>query len=415
MRSEPLTFLFTDLVGSTRLWEQFPDAMHAVLARHDTLLHAAVLGHNGMIVKTTGDGLHAVFESPLDAALTAARGQQSLAEEDWPLEIGPVQVRMGIHTGTSRARGGDYYGPNLNKAARIMSAGSGGQILCSAVTARLLSSVLPNGIWMDDLGEHLLQDLSQPAHLFQLGYSGMPESFPELRTLEVFKHNLPPQLTSFIGRETEIKQIRTRLKETRLLTLLGPGGTGKTRLMLQAAAELLEDFEDGIWLVELAPLTDPELIPDQAAAVLGLHRQDGRPLIDILADHLRRKKALLLLDNVEHLVAESADFTETLLLRCQDLKILVTGRESLFIAGEATLQVPSLQISAQGGQPTLETALSSEAVQLFIERAQAVRADFQLDTQSAPVIAGIVKRLDGIPNWQPPGCAQCLWNKSPRG
>lgn len=397
MQPQLFTFLFTDLEGSTRRWEAHPEAMEGVMSLHDALLLTAVQDSGGAVVKTTGDGIHAVFSSPERAIRAAAAGQAAILAQKWPAEIGPVMVRMGLHTGESQARDGDYYGTTLNKAARIMAAGHGGQILFSGATFSLVSDRLPDGLTVLDLGEHSLRDLAQPVRVHQLCYPGMPAQFPPLKSLSVFKHNLPPQLTSFIGREKEMALVRQKLAQTSLLTLLGPGGTGKTRLMLQVAADLLEEFPDGVWLVELAPLSDPDLIIDQAAGVFGVTQQTGRPLLDTLSDFLKRKKALLLIDNVEHVVTESAAFVETLLHRTPDIKILVTGRESLFIEGETTVQIPSLQLPAGAGEGRRDPAERSEAVQLFLERVSAVRPNFVLTKENSPAVIEIVRRLDGIP------------------
>lgn len=416
MSHHPLTFLFTDLENSTTLWEQFPAVMRPALARHDALLRAAVEQQNGKIVKTTGDGLHAVFEAARDGVAAALAGQLALAAEPWPTEIGPLKVRMGLHTGESEARDGDYYGSTLNRAARVMGIGHGGQILISEVTAALVRTALPPHTTLLDLGLHRLKGLSVPEQIFQLAHPDLRAEFPRLASLAAFKHNLPIQLTSFIGREKELADVKRTLvpslsqKEkaqlpsppgreaggegVRLLTLLGPGGTGKTRLMLQAAADLVDQFPDGVWFIELAPLTDPNLLTAQVASTLEVQEPRGRPLLDALVDTLRRKEALLLLDNVEHLVRECAELVEHLLTHCPKIKILITGREALFIGGEMTLQIPSL--SLPGGE-TPDTVTNSEAVQLFLARAQTARPNFELTPQNAPAIAQIVRRLDGIP------------------
>ena len=381
--------------------------MRPVLEWHDALLKEAVEAHRGRIVKTTGDGLHAVFETPSDGVAAALAGQQAITAESWPSETGPLKVRMGLHTGESQEREGDYYGPTLNRAARIMATGFGGQVLLSNVTATLVQEALPADATLLDLGEHCLRDLALPEHLHQLCHPALPPDFPPLKSLSAFKHNLPVQLTSFIGREKELEQVKNliigkdltgvgHLSGLRLVTLLGPGGTGKTRLSLQTAADLVDQFPDGVWLVELAPLTDPDLIPDRVAATLNVQEQRGRPILETLTNYLRRKELLLLLDNVEHLVRESAEFAEHLLMHCPSIKILVTGREALFIGGETTLQIPSLSLPKKESL-TPDLIANSEAVQLFLARAQAVRPDFALTPDNAPALAEVVRRLDGIP------------------
>jgi predicted ATPase/class 3 adenylate cyclase len=392
-----LTFLFTDLENSTPLWEKFPDEMQRVSARHDALLREAIEMHGGRIVKTTGDGFHAVFESPLDAVAATLSGQQALSAEPWPAACGEVKVRMGLHTGESQEREGDYYGIEVNKAARIMGLGYGGQILLSEATTTLVNKSLPQDCTLADLGEHRLKGIAAVERIFQLCHPDLASDFPPLKSLATYKHNLRRQLSTFIGREKEMADVKHLLQDHRLLTLLGPGGTGKTRLMLQVAEEVIEDYPDGVWLVELAPLTDPELIPERVAAALHVQEQPGREILDTLTEYLRRKKLLLLLDNVEHLVQESAELAEHLLDHCPQLKILVTGREALCIEGETTLQVPSLSLPPKSEHPTVETMRTSEAVQIFLDRGHAVNPDFALTEQNAPAIAEIVHRLDGIP------------------
>jgi predicted ATPase/class 3 adenylate cyclase len=391
----PLTFLFTDLENSTPLWEQFPDEMRQASARHDALMRAVIEQHHGRVVKTTGDGFHAVFESPSEGIAAALAGQQAIAAEPWSDKIGPLKVRMGLHTGESQEREGDYYGPNVNLAARVMGLGYGEQILLSEITATLVKRSLPENCSLTDLGEHRLKGISATVQIHQLCHPDLAAEFPALKSLATFKHNLHRQLSTFIGREKELGEVKRLLKSTPLLTLLGPGGTGKTRLMLQAAEEVIEDYPDGVWLVELAPLTDPNLIPERAAAALNVQEQPGRKIFDTLADYLRRKELLLLLDNVEHIVQESAEFTEQLLEHCPGLTILVTGREALFIDGETTIQIPPLSLPKE--EQTLEEIASSEGVQLFLERARTVRPDFALSEGNGATIAEVVRRLDGIP------------------
>ncbi|OGO29818.1 MAG: hypothetical protein A2Z16_13030 [Chloroflexi bacterium RBG_16_54_18] len=391
-----ITFLFTDIQGSSQLWEQFPASMRIALARHDTLLKDTVGTYNGRIVKTTGDGLLAVFESAADGIAAALEGQRFLADENWPAETGPLHVRMGLHSGESQERDADYFGPVVNRAARIMSAGFGGQILLSSLTADLAVGQLPPDSSLLDLGEHCLRDLSLPEHLYQICHPQLEQRFPPLKTLAAYLHNLPVQLTSFIGREHELDEVKRLLDQTRLLTLLGPGGTGKTRLMLQAAAEVIDRYPDGVWFVELAALADPDMLAYQVASVLGVREQPGRPILEVLAVYLRTKQLLLLLDNVEHLVAECAGFSEYLLLHCPRTKIMVTGREALFISGETILQVPSLTLP-ESGERSLEGIRSSEAVRLLIARARTTLPDFELTQSNVPATVEIVRRLDGIP------------------
>ncbi|MGW8250082.1 MAG: adenylate/guanylate cyclase domain-containing protein [Anaerolineales bacterium] len=395
--SGTITFLFTDIEGSTRLWEEHPEAMRAALITHDSLLKKAVESNNGQIVKSTGDGVYAVFTTAIDAARASLDAQFELQSSEFMSKTGvPIRARMGLHTGESQERDGDYFGMNVNMAARVMGLGYGGQVLLSEITAILIKKTLPASSTLVDLGEHRLKGIASPERIFQLCHPDLLNVFPPLKSLAAFKHNLHTQLSSFIGREKELADVKHLLNETRLLTLLGPGGTGKTRLMSQVAEEVIEDYPDGVWLVELAPLTDPDRVVERVATTLNIERQPGRPLLDTLTNHLRRKELLLLLDNVEHLVRESAELSEHLLTNCPSIKILVTGREALFISGETTLQIPSLSLPGKGEQ-SLEAVASSEAVQLFLARAQAVRPDFALTPGNAAAITEVVFRLDGIP------------------
>jgi predicted ATPase/class 3 adenylate cyclase len=390
-----LTFLFTDLENSTPLWENHPVEMRPASARHDALMRGIIEQHRGRVVKTTGDGFHAVFESPTDAVAAALAGQQAIGAENWPESTGPLKVRMGLHTGESQERESDFYGPEVNLSARIMGLGYGGQVLLSDLTATLVRRSLPENCSLTDLGEHRLRGISAIVQIHQLCHPDLVAEFPALKSLATFKHNLRRQLSTFIGREKELGEVKRLLKTTPLLTLLGPGGTGKTRLMLHAAEEVIEDYPDGVWLVELAPLTDPDLIPERVAAVLNVQEQPGRKIFDTLADYLRRKELLLLVDNVEHIVQASAKFTEHLLEHCPKLTMLVTGREALFIEGETTIQVPPLSLPKE--MQTLEEIVNSEGVQLFLERARAVRPDFTLTEGNGATISEVVRRLDGIP------------------
>jgi hypothetical protein len=301
---------------------------------------------------------------------------------------------MALHSGEAVARAGDYFGQALNRAARLMSIGHGGQILVSAATAELDQA--PPGTALLDLGEHRLKDLIRPEHVYQLTGPGLPTEFPALRSLGALPNNLPMQLTSFIGRENELAAVRRLLKATRLLTVTGPGGTGKTRLALQTAADVLEGFAVGVWLVELAPLANPVLVVQALASTLGVREQPGRAYLDSLLDYLRAKSALLLLDNCEHLIDACAHFATALLSGCPRLKILASSREALGVAGETIYRVPSLSLP-DPHQTTLETLTESESARLFVERAQAAQPRFTLTAHNLGAIVQITQRLDGIP------------------
>ncbi|HEY5904054.1 MAG TPA: adenylate/guanylate cyclase domain-containing protein [Anaerolineales bacterium] len=392
-----LTFLFTDIEGSTRLWESHPEAMKLALARHDALLRAAVETNGGRLIKTTGDGIHAVFDTALGGACAALAGQQALRSEPWGmLAPSSLRVRMGLHTGEAESRAGDYFGGTLNRAARLMSLAHGGQVLLSQSASDLLREQLPPDTSLRDLGEHRLKDLIRPEHVFQLEHPSVEADFPPLQSLDAFPNNLPVQLTSFVGRERELAEARARLAPARLLTLIGPGGTGKTRLSLQLAAEVLPDYRDGVWLVELAPLSDPELIVQSIAALFHLRRQMEMPVEENLLNYLRAKQMLLILDNCEHMVEACARLADLFLRTSPGLKILASSREALGINGEAVFRVPSLSLPDQH-HVTPETLSASESAQLFIERARAVDPKFTLSAKNAPAVAQICTRLDGIP------------------
>ena len=392
------TFLFTDLEGSTQLWEQFPELMKPALERHDALLRTAVESSNGQVVKTTGDGLMAFFRSALDGVNACLKAQHSLKDELWG-ETGPLKVRMGLHVGEAQPRGGDYFGPTVNRSARLMSVAHGGQVLLSAVTVNLVADRLPEGVSLLDLGEHRLKDLEHPEHIFQLLHPNLEADFPPLASLDLRPNNLPAQATPLIGREAELGEIMKRLNSdgVRLLTLTGPGGIGKTRLALQAAADLIERFEDGVYLVDLAPVRDPDAIPATIARVVGVREPSNRPVLDELKEQLRAKTMLLLLDNFEQVTAAAHKVLE-LLQACPQMKLLVTSREALHLRGEYVFPVPPLALPAVSQKRVpVEQLARNEAVQLFSERAQAVKHDFMLTNENIPLVAEICARLDGLP------------------
>jgi predicted ATPase/class 3 adenylate cyclase len=394
--SGTVTFLFTDIEGSTTRWEHQPEAMRVALARHDMLVRAAIVEHHGHVVKTMGDAFHAAFSRAPDAVAAALDAQRRLQAEPWGV-AGPVRVRMALHTGAAEERDGDYYGPTLNRAARLMSAGHGGQVLLSQATSELIRDGPPEGTSLRDLGEYRLKDLSRPEHVFQLISPDLPTEFPPLRSLDSLPNNLPRYLTSFVGREREIAEVGRLLAATSLLTLVGTGGAGKTRLALQVAAGLLETYPDGVWLVELAALADPSLVQQAVASALGLREATGRPPIAVLSDHLQHRQVLLVLDNCEHLVLACADLVDALLRACPELRVMATSREALGIAGETTWRVPSLLLPDPRHTPTADSLMAYAAVRLFIDRAVAASSGFAVTNENAPSIAQICQRLDGIP------------------
>jgi predicted ATPase/class 3 adenylate cyclase len=375
-----VTFLFTDIEGSTQLWENHPEAMKFALARHDAILKEAIHSNHGQIIKTTGDGVHAVFTTSVDSINTALCAQQKFQD---PLGNLLVKVRMGVHTGEAELRDGDYYGFALNRAARLMSAGHGGQILISNSTAELIRQQLPANTTLLDLGEHRLKDLTRPEHIYQVTNPELPSKFPPIKSLDSFPNNLPIQLSSFVGREKEVDEIKALLNSSHLVTLTGSGGTGKTRLSLEVGAEELPTFANGIWVIELAPLSDESQIIPALAQAFGLQELPFNPLANLVTDYLRDKKLLLILDNCEHLIAACARLADDLLHQCAGLKILASSREALGIAGEVAYRTPSLA--------------DSESTRLFVERAHAANPKFSLTDSNAASVAQICRRLDGIP------------------
>jgi class 3 adenylate cyclase len=330
--SGTVTFLFTDIEGSTRLWEAAPGQMRSALASHDAIVRAAIEDHGGHVFSTGGDGFAAAFDRPDQAWDAAVEAQRALTGHAWP-ETAPVRVRMAVHTGAAEERGGDYFGPAVNRAARLMALGHGGQVLCSSVTADLLG-----GVELVDLGEHRLQDLSAPQRVFQVGAG----RFPPLRSVDAFPGNLPLQVSSFIGRDAELARADKALHEARVVTLTGVGGVGKTRLALQVAASALPRFPDGAWLVELAPVRDPEGVAGAIAAVFGVSARAGMSLDESLVEFLRAKRLLLVVDNAEHLLEAVAELVDMFERNCAGLVVLVTSREGLALDGERVLPVPSL-------------------------------------------------------------------------
>jgi predicted ATPase/class 3 adenylate cyclase len=389
-----VTFLFTDLERSTRLWELERAAMPEALRRHDEILQGAIEGHAGYRVKGTGDGVHAAFATAEDAITAAVAAQLALTDEDWG-DIGPLRVRMGIHTGSAELRDDDYFGPALNRAARLMAAAHGGQIVTSNATEELVRDALPATIDLEDLGEHHLRDLSRPERVFQVRGPGLPSHFPELRSLVVERTNLPVQTTSFVGRERSLGEVDGALRESRVVTLTGVGGVGKTRLALEAAARFVADVGDGCWLVELAPVTEPGAVIEVVAAALDVTQRPGRALGDSLLEYLRMKHLVLVLDNCEHLLDPVARFVDDVLGSCPRVSVLATSREGLGVAGERIIAVPSLALPREDDE--LAHAGDAEAVRLFATRAAAAKAGFAVTNDNAAALCRLVRRLDGIP------------------
>jgi predicted ATPase/class 3 adenylate cyclase len=395
-----ITFLFSDIEGSSRKWEQQPAAMRVALATHDRLLREAFEAQDGYVFKTVGDAFCVAFDTAQDALTGALEAQRALRMENWE-SIGELNVRMALHTGAAEQRDGDYFGQSLNRVSRILAAAHGGQVLLSLPTQELVRDLLPMGVQLRHLGEHRLRDLARPEQLFQLIASDLPSQFPALRSLESVPNNLPVQLTSFVGREREMTEVKRLLASTRLLTLTGTGGTGKTRLSLQVAADLFDRFHDGVWFVEFATIDDASLVVETVAGALELRQEAERPLSMTLTSFLRSKQLLLILDNCEHVVAACARLAEALLRACPSLRVLASSREPLGIAGETAWPLPPLSLpdhwrELTAGPDAIERLSQYEAVRLFIDRATIVRPAFQLSNENVHLVAQICWRLDGI-------------------
>lgn len=398
MTSSPgvVTFLFTDIEGSTRLWEDDATWMQSALARHDAIARDVVRQYRGVLVKMTGDGVHAAFDDPLDAVMAALALQSVFALGAGELAL-PLQVRCGIHAGIGERRDGDFYGPAINRAARIMAAAHGGQVLVSQTVAGLIAGRLALPATLRDLGSVRLRDLASAENIHQLLHPSLRAEFPPLRSLEATPNNLPQQLTSFIGRERELAEVTALVGRARLVTLTGPGGIGKTRLSLQAAADVMDRFPDGVHLVELAPVSDPRMVAQAVATPIGVKEEAGHSIVDALASHVRDRSMLLILDNCEHLVQSCAELATTLLRAGSGLHIIASSREALRVAGESSYPVPSLSLARDGAGEAGAPNAQSEAVKLFVERATAARPAFRPGADNLSSISAICGRLDGIP------------------
>jgi predicted ATPase/class 3 adenylate cyclase len=389
-----VTFIFTDIEGSTKLWERHPKAMRSALRRHDALLHRTIQENNGRVFKTVGDAFYAVFDDTQKALSAAHAAQIAIVAQDWG--VTPIRIRMALHTGTAELRDDDYFGPSVNHVARLLSAGHGGQILVSASTQALAQDRLPDELSLLDLGEHRLKDLERAERIYQLIAPDLPTDFPPLISLDSQPTNLPLHLTSFVGREEEMAGIRQLLDRARLVTLTGPGGTGKTRLCLQVAGGLVEQYRDGVAFVSLASIDDPDLVPNTIAHELGVVEQANRPLVESLQRYLSSKYLLLVLDNFEH-VLEAAPLVSELLMTAPRLKVLATSREVLRLNGEFEYPVPPLPVPDQAQPGSSAELLAYKSVTLFGQRAQAVAPGFRLTGENAPAVAAICARLDGLP------------------
>jgi predicted ATPase/class 3 adenylate cyclase len=392
-------FLFTDIEASTRRWEGDQQAMAADLSHHDELLTAACEAWSGLVFSHTGDGLCAAFPTAAAALGAAVAGQIALAGAEWKSSR-PLQVRMAVHAGAAEHRAGNYFGPTLNRTARLLGTAAGGQIVCSEAAAHLAGDRRAPGIELIDLGEHRLADLARPERVFQVAHPELRADFPPLRSVDAVRHNLPADLTTFVGRRREQEEVAALLGRARLVTLTGIGGAGKTRLALAVAAGTGERFPDGVWLAELAPLRDPSLVVAAVVAALGLLPgelvRQGESPERALAEHLARRHLLLVLDNCEHLIGAAASLVHTILADCPDVTILATSVAVLGVPGEVVYRVPPLCLPPDGGASPDELA-AADAVALFCERARAAEPGFELTPANAATVARICHRLDGIP------------------
>ena len=390
-----VTFLFTDIEGSTRLLQALGPEYPALLSRHHAIIRAAIAAHGGVEIGTEGDSFFVVFPSAGGAIGATVDAQRGLQEEAWP-EGHPVAVRMGLHTGEGTLGDDGYVGIDVHRAARIGAAGHGGQVLLSESTRALVAGSLPDGVSLTDLGEHRLKDLPQAERLHQLVIDGLPAQFPALRTVDAAPNNLPTQLTSFLGRDREIAEIDALLRGSRLLTLTGPGGTGKTRLSLQVAARVMNRYPDGVFFVPLALISDPDLVAATIGHELGLTDGGGRTPVERILEHVRSKRVLTVLDNFEQVIA-AAPIVSELLAGADGLSALVSSRSVLHLYGEQEYPVPPLRLPDPKHLPALASLAGYEAVALFVERARAVTPTFAVTQENAAAIAEICVRLDGLP------------------
>jgi predicted ATPase/class 3 adenylate cyclase len=394
--SGTVTFLFTDIEASTKLAQQYPDRWESLRTRHHAILQSAMDANNGYVFQIIGDAFCVAFHTAREGLLAAIDSQRKLQAEAWGET--PIRVRMGIHAGEAELREHDYRGYlTLARVQRVMSTAYGEQVLLSNTTAELVRGQLPEGVTLRDMKENLLKGWSTAEHLWQVVAPDLRHDFPSLSTLNIIPNNLPVQMTSFVGREGEIAEVKKSLENTRLVTLTGSGGTGKTRLSLQAASEILDRFKDGVWLIELAPITDPELVPKTVAGILGIHEESARPIMTTLLDWFRDRELLLILDNCEHLLDTCARFTDSVLRGSREVRILSSSREALGIAGEIAYRVPSLPTPSPKDRLELERLEKFESVQLFTQRAVQTQPTFKVTNATAPAVAQICHRLDGIP------------------
>jgi len=393
-----VTFLFTDIEGSTRLWENHPEAMRIALERHNILVKEAIESNEGIVFKTVGDSFCSVFKKGINGLQAALVIQRALNSEIWPDKIRAIRVRIGIHSGDANAQEGDYFGPPLNLTARIEAAGHGGQILISLATQEVVRDVLPNGITLIELGSCRLKDISSPVMIFQVSSPDLPSDFPAIKTFDLQTINLPSMATQFIGRKREVSALIKLLKQdnVRLVTLTGPGGIGKTRLSIEVAQKLYHDFDDGIFFVELAPITDSDFILAAIAGTFGISESGDESLLETLLQFLQKKQILIVIDNFEHVI-DGADVISSLISGVPKLKILTSSRELLYLYGEFEYPVPPLGLPDGTSQQSVAVVSQYESVSLFFQSAIAAKADFEITANNCETITEICKRLEGLP------------------
>ena len=394
--SGTVTFLFTDIEGSTKLMQELGDAYVQAQVDHHAILRQAFQSRKGSELRTEGDSFFCVFQSAVDGCAAASDAQRGFAEHKWP-DGGGIRVRIGLHTGEAPLVGNEYIGLDVHHAARVASAAHGGQVLISETTRALVEESLPPGVKLKDLGMHRLKDLARSERLYQLVIEGLRDTFPALRTLDTTPNNLPTQLTSFIGRDADVAEAKRLLAGSRLLTLTGPGGIGKTRLSLQLAADLVQGFPDGVFFVPLSAVKDPDLIASTIAQSIGLAVSGNKRPVDVVLEHLRGKRILLVFDNFEQLLPDGGPVVSNLLRDSADVKAVVSSRAVLRVYGEQEFAVQPLRVPDVKALPSLAAMSQYEAVKLFIERAVAAKHDFQVTNENAAAIAGICEHVDGLP------------------
>jgi predicted ATPase/class 3 adenylate cyclase len=389
-----LTFLFTDVEGSSVLWEQFPSQMKLALETHDKTMRREIESSNGFVFKTVGDAFCATFSRPLNAVNAAVSIQRELSSKDWDQAV--IKVRMALHSGTAEERDGDYFGPTLNRTARLEAAAHGGQIILSSATRELIIDHLPPDYGLVELGEISLRNLERPESVYQLTAPKLEKNFSPLKTDEKSPNNLPPMLTTFIGRQNELSEIKSLIRDNRLLTLLGPGGIGKTRISIQVSKTILKSFTDGIWFIDLGAITNSDYIFKKMAEALRIGGETSITQEQNVTNYLKRRSVLLLLDNCEHMIENCAKAAHTILINCPDAKILATSRSPLKIMGEVNFHVPALALPDLNSR-TVEKLNTYDSARLFIERATRINSRFSVSNTSAPALAQICVWLDGLP------------------